>query len=52
VGGLSAAIGDGGLPMGQIAVRPWGEWSFYLSDPFGKPLCFVDAATLFTGRPG
>jgi len=52
VGGLSAAIGDGGLPMGQIAVRPWGEWSFYLSDPFGNPLCFVDAATLFTGRPG
>ena len=52
VGGLSAAIGDGGLPMGQIAVRPWGERSFYLSDPFGNPLRFVDAATLFTGRPG
>jgi predicted enzyme related to lactoylglutathione lyase len=52
VGGLSAVIGDGGLPMGQIAVRPWGERSFYLSDPFGNPLCFVDAATLFTGRPG
>ena len=50
VGGLSAVIGDGGLPMGQIAVRPWGERSFYLSDPFGNPLCFVDAATLFTGR--
>lgn len=49
VGGLSAAIGDGGLPMGQIAVRPWGERSFYLRDPFGNPLCFVDAATLFTG---
>ena len=52
VGGLSAVIGDGGLAMGQIAVRPWGERSFYLSDPFGNPLCFVDAATLFTGRPG
>ena len=51
-GGLSAVIGDGGLPMGQIAVRPWGERSFYLSDRFGNPLCFVDAATLFTGRPG
>ena len=48
-GGLSAEIGDGGLPMGQIAVRPWGERSFYLRDPFGNPLCFVDAATLFTG---
>ena len=29
--------------------RPWGERSFYLRDPFGNPLCFVDAATLFTG---
>ena len=50
VGGLSPETGDGGLPMGQIAVRPWGERSFYLRDPFGNPLCFVDAATLFTGR--
>ena len=49
VGGLSPEIGDGGLPMGQIAVRPWGDRSFYLRDPFGNPLCFVDAATLFTG---
>ena len=25
---------------------------FYCADPFGNPLCFVDAATLFTGsRP-
>ena len=48
-GGLSSEIGDGSLPMGQIAVRPWGERSFYLRDPFGNPLCFVDAATLFTG---
>ena len=51
-GGLVERIGDGGLPMGQIAVRPWGERSFYLRDPFGNPLCFVDATTLFTGpRP-
>jgi hypothetical protein len=35
--------------MGRIATRPWGERSFYLRDPFGNPLCFVDAATLFTG---
>jgi catechol 2,3-dioxygenase-like lactoylglutathione lyase family enzyme len=49
LGGLSTAIGDGGLPMGQIAVRPWGERSFYLQDPFGNPLCFVDSRTLFTG---
>jgi catechol 2,3-dioxygenase-like lactoylglutathione lyase family enzyme len=51
VGGLSREIGDGGLPMGSIAKRPWGERSFYIDDPFGNPLCFVDAATIFTGPP-
>ena len=35
---------------GEIAVRPWGERSFYAEDPFGNGLCFVDAKTLFTGR--
>ena len=50
-GGLSAETGDGGLPMGEIARRPWGERSFYLHDPFGNPLCFVDARSVFTGRP-
>ena len=48
-GGLSSEVGDGNLPMGQIAMRPWGERSFYVQDPFGNPLCFVDQATLFTG---
>jgi uncharacterized protein involved in tolerance to divalent cations/uncharacterized glyoxalase superfamily protein PhnB len=33
-----------------IAARPWGERSFYVQDPFGNPLCFVDAATVFTGH--
>ena len=50
VGGLSTNTGDGRLPMGEIARRPWGERSFYTADPFGNPLCFVDAASLFTGR--
>ena len=50
VGGLSTEIGDGGLPMGEIARRPWGERSFYLHDPFGNPLCFVDGTTVFTGE--
>ena len=50
-GGLSVETGDGELGMGQIATRPWGERSFYMHDPFGNPLCFVDAATLFTGPP-
>jgi catechol 2,3-dioxygenase-like lactoylglutathione lyase family enzyme len=48
-GGLSTEMGDGQLPMGQIARRPWGERSFYARDPFGNPLCFVDSSTLFTG---
>jgi catechol 2,3-dioxygenase-like lactoylglutathione lyase family enzyme len=49
LGGLAAETGDGDLPMGQIATRPWGERSFYMRDPFGNPLCFVDERTLFTG---
>ena len=32
-----------------IEIRPWGERSFYLVDPFGNQLCFVDERTLFTG---
>jgi catechol 2,3-dioxygenase-like lactoylglutathione lyase family enzyme len=51
VGGLSEEVGDGELPMGRIARRPWGERSFYMHDPFGNPLCFVDTATIFTGKP-
>lgn len=50
LGCLHPAIGDGDLPMGEIAVRPWGERSFYADDPFGNPLCFADAATLFRGH--
>lgn len=49
VGGLSTATGDGNLPMGRIATRPWGERSFYMQDPFGNPLCFVDETSIFTG---
>ena len=52
LGGLSLEMGDGNLPMGQIATRPWGERSFYVQDPFGNPLCFVDSGTLFKGKPG
>ena len=51
IGALSREIGDGGLPMGEIARRPWGERSFYLQDPFGNPLCVVDAGSIFTGKP-
>jgi catechol 2,3-dioxygenase-like lactoylglutathione lyase family enzyme len=36
-------------PLGRIAKRPWGEESFYASDPFGNPLCFVARETVFRG---
>jgi predicted enzyme related to lactoylglutathione lyase len=49
LGGLSTEIGDGRLPMGEIAKRPWGERSFYMDDPSGNPLCFVDEASVFRG---
>ncbi len=35
--------------VGEIAVQPWGERSFYLRDPFGNRLCLVEAGTEFTG---
>ena len=33
----------------SIQTHPWGERSFYLRDPWGNPLCFVDERTAFTG---
>jgi hypothetical protein len=39
-----------GAASGDIVVRPWGERSFYVQDPWGNGLCFVDQNTLFTGR--
>jgi catechol 2,3-dioxygenase-like lactoylglutathione lyase family enzyme len=46
---MNADLDDSGGPFSGLAQRPWGESCFYLRDPFGNPLCFVDAATLFTG---
>jgi catechol-2,3-dioxygenase len=39
-----------GEGAGEIVVRPWGERSFYVTDPWGNGLCFVDEKTLFTGK--
>jgi catechol 2,3-dioxygenase-like lactoylglutathione lyase family enzyme len=39
-----------GASAAEILTRPWGERSFYAVDPFGHRLCFVDEATLYTGR--
>ncbi len=36
---------SGGAPV----VRPWGERSFYADDPWGNPLCFVEAGTVYAG---
>jgi len=36
-------------PGGGIVVRPWGERSFYVEDPWGNPLCFVEEGTVYTG---
>jgi len=33
----------------EIEDHPWGERSAYLHDPFGNPLCLVQAGTEFTG---
>jgi len=35
---------------GEIVKRPWGEVSFYVEDPWGNGLCFVDEKTLYTGK--
>lgn len=35
----------------QIQTRPWGERSFYATDPLGNKLCFVDERTCFLGTP-
>ena len=33
----------------KIETMPWGEKLFYLNDPWGNPVCFVDNSTLFMG---
>lgn len=38
-----------GLDAGATSVKPWGERSFYANDPWGNPLCFVDAGTVYAG---
>jgi catechol 2,3-dioxygenase-like lactoylglutathione lyase family enzyme len=52
--GAGARFAEGSPPavgaLGQIARRPWGEESFYASDPFGNPICFVSRGSVFTGQ--
>jgi hypothetical protein len=37
-----------GQPASDVMVRPWGEKSFYATDPWGNELCFVEEGTLYT----
>ena len=38
-----------GAPAGGMVVRPWGERSFYVEDPWANSLCFVEDGTVYTG---
>lgn len=42
----------GALDVTPIERMPWGERLLYARDPFGTPISFVDATTLFTGAAG
>ena len=33
---------------GDVIARPWGERSFYVTDPWCNELCFVQEGTLYT----
>ncbi|MEM9650807.1 MAG: VOC family protein [Actinomycetota bacterium] len=44
------AVEAGAEISSPIDIRPWGERSFYCTDPDGHPLCFVADDTLFLGR--
>ncbi|MQA00188.1 MAG: VOC family protein [Dehalococcoidia bacterium] len=46
---LERARAAGADVEAEIDSYPWGERSFYVRDPFGNPLCFVDASTVFLG---
>src|ERR671918_456102 len=46
---LARATEAGAAVTSPIEERPWGERSFYCTDPDGHPLCFVDDSTLFLG---
>ena len=36
-----------GEPASAVITRPWGERSFYVVDPWGNDLCFVEDGTLY-----
>lgn len=46
----SRAAAAGATISSELETRPWGERSFYCSDPDGNRLCFVESTTAFFGR--
>src|ERR1700759_1533342 len=36
-------------PLGTVARRPWGEVSFYFSDPWANPVAIVQAGSEYRG---
>jgi len=36
-----------GEPAADVLSRPWGERSFYVVDPWGNDMCFVEEGTLY-----
>src|SRR5712671_2251127 len=46
--GALAPFSVHGAPASEIIDRPWGERSFYVTDPWGNELCFVQDGTLYT----
>ena len=46
---LQRVLDCGGVVEGPVESMPWGERMFYARDPFGTPISFVDAATVFRG---
>ena len=37
-----------GQSAAEVIKRPWGEISFYVTDPWGNELCFCKEGTLYT----
>ena len=46
--GALAPFAVHGQPAAEPLQRPWGEKSFYVTDPWGNELCFVEEGTLYT----
>jgi catechol 2,3-dioxygenase-like lactoylglutathione lyase family enzyme len=46
--GVLAPYDVHGEPGGAVIIRPWGERSFYIVDPWGNDLCFCENGTLYT----